>query len=152
MVVLIRGKTVCAICGKVIYDGQAVQMFRPFVSNELDPLHFTSDAALHKECFLQHPLSAAVSSRYQEMLKRTALPFRCRICAKVIDDPEDYCAFGHLTTNEGDQLFKYNYAMFHRHCLHLWADKDAVKRQLEELRLSGEWRGVAIDWIIKDLS
>jgi hypothetical protein len=127
-------------------------MFPAFLANELDLHFFVNDAAFHESCFVRHPLSAAISARYEESRAKTRPPYRCRVCGDVIADPDDHLTLGGLTADPSDPLFPYDYAKFHRPCLARWSDREAVRRLLEESVAAGKYRGPAIDWLIKELS
>src|SRR2546427_3362411 len=79
--ILIRGKTVCSLCGRVINEGEEVTMFSAFIPNELDPLLIFHDGAFHAGCFRRHPLSAEADRRCNESLERTGPGHRkCTVC------------------------------------------------------------------------
>jgi hypothetical protein len=56
MAILIRGKTVCALCGQVIKKGEKATLFPHFVVSRDDPLWKFTDRALHTVCVARDPL------------------------------------------------------------------------------------------------
>ena len=59
MALIIRGKSECPLCGKVIQKGDEIVAFTAFLRPE-HPLWKYSDAAFHKECFDRSPDKEAV--------------------------------------------------------------------------------------------
>jgi hypothetical protein len=153
MAIVVLGKTLCPICNRVIDDEKQVISFPPIVTNEMDPLFLFHDSAFHEECFRRHPLATAATIRVEEMHEKTApANRRCQVCMRLIVDPDDYFTLGHLVTAVNHPLWPYNYAQFHRSCLHDWKDRVFVKSLLEELLSSGKWRGPALRWVLDGLS
>jgi hypothetical protein len=153
MALVIIGRSACNICGELIKSGQNYIGFPPFVSNEKDPLHCFSDAAVHEECLAKHSLASEVRLRREEALKASAPHNRCcSICGKAFETPDDYLALGHLVVDRAHPLFQYNYAQFHRSCLKAWPNRENFKQLLIELNASGAWGGPALTWIIKQVT
>lgn len=152
MALLISGKTVCPICGNVIGRDNKVVIFPPFVANELDPLFLFSDAAFHEECFSRHPLANMALALFKEMdAKSQPSDRRCVVCTQSINDPDDYVGFGHLTSDESEPLFVYNFSQFHQSCLGRWPDRAKAKRLLQELVSSKGWKGRSLNWVLDRL-
>ena len=64
MALVIRGETLCRLCGTTIEDGQSIIGFPAF----LKPGHSLasySDSAFHEECFVGSPDSDAVNRLYE---------------------------------------------------------------------------------------
>ena len=64
MALLIRGKTTCLLCGKIIKERQEVVAFPAFLPSG-HPLGIFSDAVFHRTCFQEDARSEAVGQLYQ---------------------------------------------------------------------------------------
>jgi len=152
MAIIIRGKTKCHFCGTVIEEGQKVSSFPHFVSNELDPLSVFDNGAFHLDCFQNHPLAEKAERRYEEILQRNGPGDRvCVVCNKQITNPDDYFTIGHLTDDQAAPLYVYNYTQAHSSCLSDWAELRRVYELVNDLQLSGKWRGNALEAILLEL-
>lgn len=152
MAIVIRGKSVCDLCERIMEDGQDIIAFSPFVYNEFDPLLLFSDAAFHKECFLKHSLAEKALARVEEQRKRIGPGNRfCIVCDQEITNPNEYFAFIHLTDDRKHPLYKYNYIQFHRSCLPQWTELSQVYDHLKELQHSGAWKGKVLDWLVAEM-
>ena len=70
MALLIRGKSACPLCGKVISENDEV-VATPALLKSTHPLAAFSDAAFHQECFAAHPDGAEVEqllARFKEKM------------------------------------------------------------------------------------
>lgn len=152
MAIIILGKTKCHFCGAVLDNGQEVSSFPHFINNELDPLSVFDDGAFHRQCFYNHPLAAKAEKRYEEILQRHSPANRkCVVCQKQFTNPDDYFTIGHLTDNPAAPLYDYNYTQAHSSCLGSWAELRHVYEMVKDLHLSGSWRGLALESILKEL-
>lgn len=152
MTLLLRGKTICNICGQVIGENDEAVGFSPFVMNAADPLFRFDDAAMHATCFASHPLAEKAKARYEEVRSRLAPSQRiCMICSKKISDPDDYFGLGHLVDSPDSKLYRFNYAQFHRSCLSQWEDLPSLVGSLVELDESGTWKGDRLKALVREL-
>jgi hypothetical protein len=152
MAIVIRGKSTCVICGKILQEGQELVCFSPFVGNELDPLWEFSDAACHEICFREDPRAKEAQSRYEELRSRTSPGNRsCVVCKQQIMDPDDYFSLAHLTDDPENGLYRFNYKQAHRSCLPRWSELSQVLDLLKALKASETWRGPALDYWISEL-
>jgi hypothetical protein len=147
MAILIEGMD-CPICGRQLKDEDEKTMFTPFVGNTFDPLIIFSDATLHKECYLKHPLAKEAQRRYNEQTERNLRINRiCNVCKNDIKHPDDYFGVGHLTNDSKSPLYQYNYLHLHRSCIKYWNDFSNFNRLIIDYRDSGKWGGKGLDYI-----
>jgi len=73
------------------------------------------------------------------------------VCSKLITNPDDYFTIGHLTDNSASPLYAYNYTQAHTSCLPRWAELRPVYKLVNELYLSGSWRGDALKAVLLKL-
>lgn len=149
MALLMRGATVCPICKRVIGTEDAVISFLPFIPNELDPLYVFNDANFHRDCFLNHPLADAANKRYEDLKEHTRHDARIDAITKArIVDPDDYFTLGHLTDDENNPLYPYNYVHLRRSMLSTWTDLGKVYLLVKKLEASGTWKGDGLRWAV----
>ena len=151
MAILIRGKTVCQLCGQVIAAKDDVAMFAAFISNELDPLRAFDDGAFHESCFSRHPLAAEARRRFEEYLEQTRRR-KCAVCRAEFIDPSDFVQVGHLSDSPSDPLHPFNYLCFHRSHLHAWPNRERLYRELSARVSSGKLRSSGYGILLAALS
>jgi hypothetical protein len=152
MAIVIRGKSTCVICGKILQEGQELVCFSPFVWNELDPLWKFSDAAVHETCFREDALAEKAQKRYDELESHIFPRNRlCGVCKQEITHPDDYFSLGHLRESPEDILSAYNYTQAHRSCFPRWSELSQVLDLLKALKASETWRGQYLDHWISEL-
>lgn len=150
MAILIRGKTICRLCGRIIGEADPVVMFPAFVSNELDPLRVLDDGAFHSDCFARQPLAVEAIRRYQEYQAQPAPPV-CAVCGESITSASEYVDVGHLTSDSDDPLYKFNYLRFHRAHLPTWPKRDFLYRELAARIADGSLKSRAYDLVLDAL-
>jgi len=145
-----RGASPCQICNQVIQVHDDVISFPPFIPNEFDPLYLFHDANFHQDCFLQHPLGDAATKRYEELKAHHQTRIDA-ITNTPITDPDDYFTLGHLTEDETNPLYRYNYLHLRRSKLSDWADLEKVYKLIKVLDASGQWKDNALKWVLSVL-
>jgi hypothetical protein len=151
LAILIRGKTVCQLCGQVISTGDDVAAFAAFISNKLDPLLVFDDGAFHEACFSRHPLAPEARRRFEEYLGQTRSR-KCAVCGGDFVDPADFVQVGHLSDNPSDPLRAFNYLCFHRSHLGDWPGRQLLYRELSARVRSGKLRSPGYDVLLAALS
>ena len=97
MAILLRGRTVCKLCGRVIGAGEPATLFPHLVLNEADPLYPLSDAACHTACVETDRRGLAVAGVAEAAGARIGPGRRsCAVCNEQILDPDDYVLLGYL--------------------------------------------------------
>ena len=122
MALVILGKTICHLCGRVIEEGDEIESFPPMAVDAADPLADFSDAGVHRECLENDPRGRAASALLEEVLAARDFSRTCEVCAELITDPDDYFSFGILTSRRTDPLYRFNLRTFHRSHLGRWQD------------------------------
>jgi hypothetical protein len=64
----------------------------------------------------------------------------------LITDPDDYFTLGHLSDDENDPLYPYNYVHLRRSMLSSWTDLEKVYLLVKKLEASGTWKGIGLKW------
>lgn len=149
MALLVRGRTHCPLCGRIIAAGDPVVSFPPLISNQLDPLFMFNDASFHRWCFDQHPLKAKIENVYQGYLSLCGPgKYKCIVCGEKIMNPDDYVCLGYFTNDPTHPLHRFNYMQFHRFCIAKWSDVADFRKILGRVIRSGEWKGLAVDRLL----
>jgi len=151
LAILIRGKTVCRLCGQVISTGDDVATFAAFISNKLDPLLVFDDGAFHEACFSRHPLADEALGRFAEYAEQTKQR-KCAVCGAEFIDLHDFVQVGHLSDSPSDPLRAFNYLCFHRTHLPAWPHRQLLYRELSARLSSGKLRSPGYDVLLAALS
>jgi hypothetical protein len=152
MSLLLRGKTTCPICGRVIQERDVAISFPAFVWNGADPLALFSDASFHLACVDAHPLHEQVVAAVAELEAKTGPgKRRCVVCSNEISNPDDYLFIPKLTSNPSDPLWRYNFVHLHRSHARAWKGLPDLVSGLKELLASGTWKGNALPALIAEV-
>lgn len=68
MAIIIRGKTLCPLCGEVLTEEDEIFATSHFISDKTDPLWCFSDAALHRQCFLNWDKKEEFRAKFNEIV------------------------------------------------------------------------------------
>lgn len=131
----------CNLCGCTMNDKDNLIMVPACISNEIDPLYIFNDSTFHKKCFEEHPLS----DKMIELLhKLNSVIFHknriCTICNKGIDNPDNYIAFGCLSSLD-NELSQFNFRQYHKNCFISSDDAEKIKSLTNQMRDKRLWRG-----------
>jgi hypothetical protein len=76
MAIVMRGKSTCPLCGKVLGKDDAIVGTTHFIADQNDPLWRFSDAAMHRACFDAWEHRAEFEAKYRRFLDgcRRSLP------------------------------------------------------------------------------
>lgn len=132
----------CIVCGQPMMASGDVMMFAAFVANRADPIFEFSDAAIHKTCFDQHPLSMEAKRWHDEAIHRAGPGKRiCVVCGAVITEPDDYFGTGLLSHDASSPLFEYNFVHLHRSHAARWSGLHKLQERIAAAHSSGTWQG-----------
>src|SRR5687767_9950584 len=121
MAILLRDKTKCLICGKVIMTGEPAIGFPHFILNEVDPLFALSDSSCHSACVSASPLGSAMLAASNELYKNTGPGKRaCAVCGDQVLDPDDYVLIGYLGAPSAGPLARFSYTHLHKSHIPDW--------------------------------
>jgi hypothetical protein len=150
LAILIRGRTICPICGLVITEGQPAILFGPFAPNEADPLRLFDDAAVHEACLRDHPLGAEAIRRWDRVRTSSGTPV-CPVCGKPVTDPNDFIAIPRLTEDPLDPVFEFNSMALHRSHLARWPGRAKLAEELRRRISEGTLHGYAYSWLLEQV-
>jgi hypothetical protein len=66
--IVLRGKTECSVCGKVIVDGDDIVATSHFIADKNDPMWRFSDSAMHRPCFLDWDHRAEFVAKFNRIV------------------------------------------------------------------------------------
>ncbi len=73
MGLILRGQTVCRICGRIIENGEAAIASPHFIGDINDELYQYSDAAFHTSCFMSWHLRKKFVDKFNFIMKNFPL-------------------------------------------------------------------------------
>ena len=142
MALLLRGRTLCPICGKVIGAEEEATLFPHFILNEKDPLYVLSDSACHSACVSRDTLGSLMAVAFEDYLGNTGPGKRiCRVCTKEVSDPDDYLLMGYLADPSTDQLGIFNYTHLHKSHIAKWSQAEQFLTLAKATLDSNRWHG-----------
>jgi hypothetical protein len=141
----------CPLCGLPIYHDQEKVGFSAFVANESDPLYIFSGQVFHLNCFHENPLSEQVMNRYDFSKRLIATNKACFVCKCETSNPDDYLYFPFLTEDKNSFLYGFNHIRIHYSCLPKWSSLSCVYKMLLSQKACGDWKGKALDFLLKKL-
>ena len=145
MALVIRGKSTCFICGRIMGKADEIVIFPPFVPNLRSPIRPFSDAGVHRECLDNHPLGTAAGALLKTCLDQSGHERRrCLVCKEPILEPDDYFSTGLLVADSADPLFDFNFLQFHKSHFALWERSHEFRREVEAFQGSIRWEGARI--------
>jgi predicted nucleic acid-binding Zn ribbon protein len=153
MALLLRGKTDCAVCGKVINEDDEATLFPHIIANEQDALFALSDSACHRECAQSDLRGQNMIAAFEESLLRSGPGHReCAVCGEQVLDPDDYFLIGRLTGDTSAPLFKFNYTHLHKSHVAEWDQAAAFLAAAKTHIDTGLWSGEALQGIMESVN
>lgn len=153
MALLVFGKSICSLCGRVIQQGQRTYSFAAFILNELDPIFRFSDGAFHDHCIRNDQRGMEAIRRYEERSLSTGPGRRiCVVCNTEVTSPDDHLFIEHLSAFGDAPLYKFNYLNFHRACLYRWKERESFLESVKVTLASGYWKGGYLFELLKNFS
>jgi hypothetical protein len=132
----------CTLCGKQVIKKDDGISFPAFVVNEADPLYIFNDSVVHKECFSNHPMSNKVTELLNELQNSVGPQKRtCNICNNKITNPDDYIAFGCMSSDDLNPLSSYNFKQYHKSCFVNSEESKNIKRLISQTEEENRWKG-----------
>ncbi|MBI3235595.1 MAG: hypothetical protein HYZ42_16415 [Bacteroidetes bacterium] len=156
--ILIEGQKLnCKICGKTVAKDDAIIIANTVEANEKAPLYFFNDAIFDKECFNKHSLKLKLLERLHELDKLAAKHKTDFITGENLDlkdigHPDNLIRVFYITDDKNNLLYKYNGILLNKKNLSVWPEFEVFLNLLIELNNSVEWKGEAINYLIRQLT
>jgi len=143
MAITFINQTVCSLCGKELKSGERIISLPAFVQNTKDPFYQFNDSAFHAECLQNHPLGVKAIKFSNQFVFSTRPENRiCSVGQNVIQDFNDYIFIDLLTSDEQEQLYKFNFTTLDRRNLEKWSYRDDFLTSVEKFKSDGKWGDV----------
>lgn len=113
MAIIIEKESKCPLCGNFLDDSKEYILVPPIISNIKDPLFMFSDAGIHIDCIDENGFGSKLLQHidlYNKHFPPSEL--KCFVDGKKIDHPEDLLFFGLLSSDETEDLYRFNYLTF----------------------------------------
>jgi len=143
MAILLRGKSECPLCGKIIVEEEAI-LYTSFTSNAKDPLFMFSDAAVHTACNRHHKLGEKAMHYSEKAMFLTARVNRkCVVDQRLITDPDDHVFTCLLTSDESEELYDFNFITINRKNILRYSDRENFILAALKFNKEGKWGSIS---------
>ncbi|WP_449397594.1 hypothetical protein [Chryseobacterium wanjuense] len=140
MAITFINQTECGICNEKITDLENIFSFPPFIQNIKDPLYQFNDSTFHINCLNKHPLGKkAIELAKQYFHNIRPENRKCIVDGKIIENYQDYIFIDVLTSNEQEELYKFNLITLNRNNLQKWKDRNDFLCIAEKYINDGKW-------------
>ncbi len=137
MAIIIRGKTVCKLCGNVIQEDQNVLSYPEFTYSDIDPLAVFSGGVFHQDCVIQHELKEKLFERFKKIeegyFSKICVISNEKLNLSNVHHPDNHIYLGHLVDDKSSPLFRYNYCHINKRYFEFWDEKSDFLNYLKEL-------------------
>jgi hypothetical protein len=141
MAIVIENKSICPLCNKVLNTLREYTLFPPLTGNEKDKLFLISDEGVHVDCLEKNGLENLALYFRDEIGKQIPLRLICHVDGQQLSNPENIILFGLLTSNEQEELSKFNFLTINRQNIKQWKEREQFIRLAREFIESGKWKG-----------
>jgi len=73
------------------------------------------------------------------------------VCKEEIVHPDDYLLIDHLTSDQDDAVFRYNYTHLHESHVRDWFELEKCIKEIKKFKESTVWGGSYLEGLIKSL-
>lgn len=140
MAISFINQTECGLCNEKITDLESIFSFPPFIQNIKDPLYQFNDSVFHINCLNKHSFGKkAIELAKQYFYSVKPENRKCIVDEEIIEDVHDYIFMGVLTSNDEEDLYKFNFITLNRRNLHKWKDRADFISIAEKFIKDGKW-------------
>jgi len=113
--------------------------FPAFVANAKDPLFKYGGMS-----FLLTSLNNEEGRKAIELSEKALFNIKpanriCKVDGKIINDPDDYLFIPLLTSDEEEELYKFNFLTFNKRNLKKWSDRIKFLKIVNKFKEQGKW-------------
>lgn len=153
MAILIRGVTVCSLCGCVISECDEAVVFPAFAQSTADPYFEFSDGSFHTNCLLKANRGSEAIGRVEQRLARTGPGRRkCVVCQLEVLSPDDYLLIDFLGDLGADPLAEFSYTHFHRSCIWHWPHQAEFVALARSAIATAHWNADYLRKLVDEIS
>jgi hypothetical protein len=139
MAIVIGSQSKCSVCGKLLDEIDEVEMFPSFVSNVNDPLFIFSDRGVHVSCLNTHILVDEIRY-YRDEFYNSLQDEIFDVSGRTIANPRNLVAVGLLTSDKGEELYKYNFLKIDKGNIPYWKDRRHFLSVATDYLHEGNWK------------
>lgn len=155
MALSIVGGTFCPLCSQTVDSSKEAYCFPAFVCNANDPMDFFNDSCFHAQCLAENH-EAERAKYYVSVMREKLKPGNivCDVSGKRITDPDSFVFLGLLTSDEHEELNRYNFLVVDKDSISNWKEREEFLRCVILYKSSGNWKdrfGDYLGWIISTL-
>jgi hypothetical protein len=139
MALIIPGKTICPICQEVLHSHKDVYGFPAFIPNVKDKLYIFNDEACHKTCLENH----IWGNQAMQLALEFQMHLNTKVCAaggNIITNPDDYIFLPLLTSDDSEELYRFNFTTLDRNNTPAWRDRQRFISVATEFIHEGKWQ------------
>ncbi|CAM1362409.1 conserved hypothetical protein [Tenacibaculum litopenaei] len=127
----------CSICGLKL--DKDIHSFPPFVANLKDPLYKYGDTSFHSNCLENNEGKKAIELSERSLFHIKPVNRICKIDGNLITDPDDYLFIPLLTSNENEELYKFNFLTFSKKNIKKWPNGNKFIEVADDFIKEGKW-------------
>lgn len=133
-------QTKCKICDRKINTLEDFFSFPPFIQNTKDPFYKFNDSTFHLNCLNKHSLGKKAMELAKQYFYNTRPENRrCIVDGKIVDNYNDYIFIDVLTSNEEENLYKFNLITLNRNNVTKWGDRNNFLCIARKFLDDGKW-------------
>lgn len=157
MAITILNQSLCPICAKQLRHTDQVFSFPSFVQNAKDPYFQFNDSSFHVECLRSHPLGLKAMEFANQFLYATRPENRiCIVGGDRIKNMEDYIFIDLLTSNDHEDLYRFNFVTLCKRNLEKWKDRKMFLVFAAKFKELDKWGDIStfhhLDYLIERIS
>lgn len=141
MAVFIAGVTTCPLCGLTVQRNQDAVNFPPLFLNQHHDVFEVTDSVVHRSCLAERPYARLALDKLASYDERRTRLKLCKICGRVIADPDDYFGTGPLSDDPREDIARLDWFEAHIGCLRTWKGRPQLLQELLLAASSADWEG-----------
>jgi hypothetical protein len=137
MAIIIENESSCAMCNSLLNKARPYIITPPLIGNSLDALFKFSDCGLHIDCLENNNIKGKLLyhiKRYDTRLNKYLESLRINP-----ESGKSIISLGLLTSDENEELFKYNYLELTKENVSHWSERDRFILVITEFINMGKW-------------
>ncbi|KFF03857.1 hypothetical protein [Chryseobacterium luteum] len=147
MAIILENTSRCPLCNNILDDSKEYILTPPLISNELDELFKLSDSGIHLECLNKSDLNNKLF-KYLELYGQFSKKMRSLI---LENDPKDVIGFNLLSSDEVEDINKYNYFIILKQDISKWRDLEDFNFIANDFLNRNKWKGISQFNYLKNL-
>jgi len=144
MAIIIKNKSKCPICNRVLTNQEEYILTPPLISNTKDSLFIFSDTGLHRSCLDKIQFKEKLLKHILIYHKKPLLSnLKCNVDNLAISNPQKIILIGLITTDENEELYKFNYTILNKDNVSKWKYQTSFIKAGENFLEENKWASLA---------